>query len=57
MDKDGEIRAFDRLGWTREELHKAQRAARKGERRKRYRHIYAGVIVWAGVFGLLWVFG
>lgn len=28
-----------------------------GSRRVRFRPLYAGVLVWAGVFGLLWVFG
>jgi len=36
------------------------RLAVKGRRvlgRLRLRPLYAGVLVWAGVFGLLWVFG
>lgn len=38
----------------------AARLAFKGRqalRRIRLRPLYAGVLVWAGVFGLLWVFG
>lgn len=56
MNKDGVIRAVGRLGWTKDELRGARRAARKG-RGIRFRPLYAGLIVWAGVFGLLWVFG
>jgi len=53
MNKDVVTRAFAHLGWTKEEL----RVARGERRRVRFRPLYAGVLVWAGVFGLLWMFG
>lgn len=57
MNKDVVTRAFDRLGWTKEELRGAHRAADEGRRRLRVPPVVAGVLVWAGVFGLLWMFG
>jgi len=57
MNKDVVTRAFAHLGWTKEELRVARRGARGERRRVRFRPLYAGVLVWAGVFGLLWMFG
>lgn len=57
MNKDVVTRAFGHLGWTKEELRAAERAAHKDRRRVRFRPLYAGVLVWVGVFGLLWMFG
>jgi len=57
MNKDVLIRAFDRLGWTKEELRVAHRATDGERRRRRVPPLVAGVLVWAGVFGLLWMFG
>jgi hypothetical protein len=57
MNKDVVTRTFDRLGWTKEEVRVVQGAPDGERRRLRVRPLVAGVLVWAGVFGLLWMFG
>jgi hypothetical protein len=57
MNKDVVTRTFDRLGWTKEEVRVAQGTPDGERRRLRVRPLVAGVLVWAGVFGLLWMFG
>jgi hypothetical protein len=61
MDKDVVTRVCGRLGGTWGERGAARAAARRPDeparRRMRMRPLYAGMLVWAGVFGLLWVFG
>jgi hypothetical protein len=57
MNKDVVTRAVDRLGWTKEEVRVAHEAEDGARRRWRVPPLVAGVLVWAGVFGLLWMFG
>jgi hypothetical protein len=60
MDKDVWTRVFGRPGWTRDAgdaRASARRSDEPARRRLRMRPLYAGVLVWAGVFGLLWMFG